>query len=64
MVKLAVGDSLTVSSGSVLNNGTLVSNTITDYQINGDLNSGKNATIEKAIGSKINVTGVANLMVH
>lgn len=59
--KLAVGDSLTVSSGSVLNNGTLVSNTITDYQINGDLNSGKKSTIEKAIGSKINVTGVANL---
>ena len=58
---LSVGDSANISSGSVHNDGKLVSNTTSDYKINGNFTNTSSATLEKAIGSKLDVTGNANL---
>lgn len=58
---LAVGDANSISSGSVYNEGKLISNTTSDYKINGDFTNSSTATLEKAIGSKLDVSGNANL---
>lgn len=58
---LAVGDAKNINSGSIYNEGKLISNTTSDYKINGDFTNSSTATLEKAIGSKLDVSGNANL---
>ena len=57
---LTVGDKDKITSGTVINKGTLNAETTSDLVINGELWS-ENATINKAIGSKIQVSNNAYL---
>ena len=59
--KLVVGDNTKISTGNVVNNGTLVSETATDLDINGNYTQSKGGKLQKYVGSKLNVSGVANL---
>ncbi|MBP5790036.1 MAG: S8 family serine peptidase, partial [Neisseriaceae bacterium] len=57
---LTVGDKANITSGTVANLGTLNAETTSDFVINGALHS-ENATINKAVGSKIQVRDEADL---
>lgn len=57
---LTVGDGLSITSGSIINNGKIESLTTSDLTVNGDLiNTGD---IHKAIGSKIDIKGTASIL--
>ena len=58
---LTVGDKNVISSGSILNQGTLNAETTSDLVINGALMSNDGSVINKAIGSKIQVRDNAHL---
>lgn len=58
---LAVGDAQNISSGSITNNGKLEANTTSDLVINGNLTQNAGSTLEKAIGSKVDVKGKATI---
>ncbi|MBO4575864.1 MAG: S8 family serine peptidase [Neisseriaceae bacterium] len=57
---LTVGDKANITAGTVGNLGTLNAETTSDFVINGALHS-ENATINKAVGSKIQVRDEADL---
>lgn len=59
---LSVGDANVISSGKITNNGTVESTTTSNLNVNGDFVNGKTGTINKAIGSSINVSG--NLIIQ
>lgn len=60
--QLTVGDNTTgISSGNVENNGVINAESAQDYHINGDYTQTSTGTLNKYLGSKLDITGVASL---
>lgn len=60
--KLSIGDNTKgITMGSVTNNGTVSSQSLADVTINGNFKNSATSSVNKYIGSTINVTGKADL---